>query len=58
MEGYQWGAVGGRMGERVQGIRSINGRYKTDRGRLRVVWEVEKTKNNPKLSKSSTKVVE
>ena len=33
------------MGENVQRIRSINGRYKTDRGRLRVVWEVEKTKN-------------
>ena len=26
-----------RMGEKVQGIRSINGRYKTDRGRLRIV---------------------
>ena len=43
MEGYQWG--GGRMGEKVQGIRSINGRYKIDRGRLRIVWEVEKPKN-------------
>ena len=30
MEGYQWGGKGGRerMGEKVQGIRSINGRYK------------------------------
>ena len=27
----------GRMGEKVQGIRSINGRYKLDRGRLRIV---------------------
>ena len=27
----------GRMGEKVQGIRSINGRYKIDRGRLRIV---------------------
>ena len=27
----------GRMGEKVQGIRSINGRYKRDRGRLRIV---------------------
>ena len=27
----------GRMGEKVQGIRSISGRYKTDRGRLRIV---------------------
>ena len=37
MEGYQWGAGGGRMGEKVQGIRSISGRYKIDRGRLRIV---------------------
>ena len=26
----------GRMGEKVQGIRNINGRYKIDRGRLRI----------------------
>ena len=26
-----------RMGEKIQGIRSINGRYKIDRGRLRIV---------------------
>ena len=26
MEGYQWGGSGDRMGEKVQGIRSINGR--------------------------------
>ena len=31
--------------ERVQGISSINGRYKIDRGRLRTVWEMEKPKN-------------
>ena len=37
MEGYQWGGGGGRMGEKVQGIRSINGRVKIDRGRLRTV---------------------
>ena len=37
MEGYQWGGEGGRMGEKVQGIRSINGRYKIDRGRLRIM---------------------
>ena len=37
MEGYQWGRAGGRIGEKVQGIRSINGRYKIDRGRLRIV---------------------
>ena len=45
MEGYQRGRRGGRMGENVQGIRSISGRYKIDRGRLRVVWEMEKPKN-------------
>ena len=27
----------GQMGEKVQGIRSINGRYKIDRERLRTV---------------------
>ena len=37
MEGYQQGGGGGRMGEKVQGMRSINGRYKIDRGRLRIV---------------------
>ena len=45
MEGYQQGGGEGRMGGKVQGIRSINGRYKIDRGRLRIVWEVEKPKN-------------
>ena len=35
----------GKIGEKVQGIRSINGRYKMDRGRLRIVWEMEKPKN-------------
>ena len=30
MEGYQWGVGGGRMEKKVQGIRSINGRYKID----------------------------
>ena len=43
MEGYQWGR--GRMRVKVQGIRSINGRCKIDRGRLRTVWEMEKPKN-------------
>ena len=32
-------------GEKVQGIRSINGKYKIERERLRIVWEVEKPKN-------------
>ena len=35
----------GRMGRKVQGIRSINGRYKIDRRRLRILWEIEKPKN-------------
>ena len=33
-----------RTGKMVQGI-SINGRYKIDGGRLRMVWEMEKPKN-------------
>ena len=33
------------MGEKVQGIRSINDRYKIERGRLRIVWEMEKPKD-------------
>ena len=45
MGGYSRGWGGERMGEKVQGIRSINGRYKIDRGRLRIVWEIEKPKN-------------
>ena len=40
MEGYQWGGGGGRMGEKVQGISIISGRYKIDRRRLRVVLEM------------------
>ena len=46
MESYQQGVGEGRMGEKVQGIKNINGsRYKIDRGRLRIVWEMENTKN-------------
>ena len=45
MEVCQQEERGGRMVEKVQGIRSINGRYKIDRGRLRIVCEVEKPKN-------------
>ena len=37
-----WGKDGAGV---VQGIRSINGRHKIDRGRLRIVWEMEKPKN-------------
>ena len=45
MEGYQEGQGRGGMGEKVQGIRSIKGRYKIDRGKLRIVREMEKPKN-------------
>ena len=45
MEGYQQGEEEGGMEEKVQEIRSINGRYKIDRGRLRIIWEMEKPKN-------------
>ena len=37
MEDYPWGGRGGEWGKRVQGIRSIIGRYKIDRGRLKIV---------------------
>ena len=40
MEGYQWGGGGEESGGKKQGIRSIIGRYKRDRGRLRIVWEM------------------
>ena len=36
---------GAGTGGKVQGIRSINGRYKIDCGRVRIVWEMEKPKN-------------
>ena len=45
MKGYQWGGDRGRMEEKVQGMRSINGRYKINRERLRIAWEMEKPKN-------------
>ena len=45
MEGYQWGGGGAEWGKKVQGIRSINGRHKVHRGRLRIVWEMEKLMN-------------
>ena len=35
----------GERGGKVQRIKSINGRYKIDRGRLRIVYEMEKPKN-------------
>ena len=45
LEGYQWGGSWERIGDKVQGISSKNGRYRIDRGRLRLVWEMEKPKN-------------
>ena len=45
MEGYQWGRERRVKGEKTQGIRSINGRNKIDRGKLRIVQEMEKPKN-------------
>ena len=39
-----WRAISGE-GIKVQGIRSITGRYKIDRERFRIVWEMEKLKN-------------
>ena len=37
MEGYQQGSRRGREGKKVLRISSINGRYKIDRGRVRLV---------------------
>ena len=45
MEGYQRQEGWQEWGGKVQGIRSINGRYKIGRERLRIVWEMEKPKN-------------
>ena len=40
-----WRVISRENGGKVQGIRSINGRHKIDRGRLRIVWEMKKPKN-------------
>ena len=45
MKDCQQGGRRGRMREKAQGIRSIIGRYRRDRGMLRIVQEVEKPKN-------------
>ena len=37
MEGYQWGGGGVEWWKKVHGIRSIVGRHRIDRGRLRIV---------------------
>ena len=39
MEGYQQGRWWS-MRVKVQGIRNLNGRWKIDSGRLRIVWEM------------------
>ena len=47
-ESQKWRSHGGlsvgrgRMWEKVQVTRGINGKYKIDRGRLRIVWGMEK----------------
>ena len=41
MEGFQWRGGGEEWGGKVQGIRSIIGRYKIDGERIRMVWETE-----------------
>ena len=46
MEGYQYRAGVRREGEKVQGIRSIIGRYKIDRGMLKIIKEMEKPRNS------------
>ena len=43
--GVKWGGRGREWRGKVQGIRSIIGRHKIDRGRLRIVQEMEKQKN-------------
>ena len=37
LEGYQQGGGRGRMQENIQGLRSVIGRYKKDRVKLRIV---------------------
>ena len=37
MEGYQWGIGRGREGGKVQRTKSINDRWKIDKGRVRIV---------------------
>ena len=39
------GEAGGRMGEKVQRISSINDRLKIDRGSLRIIQEMQMLKN-------------
>ena len=46
MEGFQWGERGEEWRGKVQGIRSIIGRQKIDRGKLRIIKETEKKPKN------------
>ena len=43
--GFSVGRGWEKNGEKVQGIRSINGMYTIVRGRSRIVWGMEKPKN-------------
>ena len=43
--GLSAGRGKGKSRKKIQGLRSIIGRYKIDRGRLRTVWKMEKPKN-------------
>ena len=44
MEGYQQGGGRARMGKKIQGSKNINGSYKKDRERLKIVKEMERPK--------------
>ena len=43
IEGYQWGGRGGRIREKVQGRRSVIGRCKIDRERLKKWYRKQRT---------------
>ena len=45
MEDYQWGVGVGREEEKVQGIRSRNGRHEIGNGKLSIGWGMEKPMN-------------
>ena len=45
LEVYQLGGKRQRMEEKLQEVRSINGRYKIDRRMLRTVQKMERPKN-------------
>ena len=40
-----WRVISGEEQEKLQGMTCINGRHKIDRGRLRIILEMEKSKN-------------